>query len=215
MSFWRRWLKQWGYVRIRDYGLIVTDAGQVIRVSDGVVVNAPAPPLPPAPSAYPMSQRPPTPTPQPSPLGPPATAEPAPAFLPPPSPPPPPRAPAPPRKRTASGTSPPPLPLPRVARLPVETIDREETDVRPPRIEKRRPQPKPLPSLMGRPRIPPRPATETTTSSDLVPRRADTEPGAADLFDAPYGDPTIVDQAPRSEMLPRLSARLAARRKIR
>lgn len=239
MSFWRRWLKQWGYVRIRDYGLIVTEAGQVIRISDGVVVNASAPAaLPPAPiaAAYPVAPAAPAPTPPPPPppapapapaLAPPpakaASVEPAPAVVAPPKPrlqlprasrqvAPPPSRPAPklaPRK--ASGTAPPPLPRLRPSARPAgSSPDVTAVSERPvfeaPPVAKR-----PLPRLMGRPRIPPRPETENTTTI--------TESD----FDLPVGEPTLVDEpatsaarpepAGNSVPLPRLSARLAARRK--
>jgi len=216
MSFWRRWLKQWGYVRIRDYGLVVTDAGQVIRVSDGVVVSAPAAPAPallagsPAP-AYPFDSRPPTPTPMPSPLRA-ESAQPAPAFAPPSPPAPVARAVAPPVPK---------LPLPPVPRA-------EPARVRAPRPRRAAAGSKAPPiARTSRAAAPSTLDTEPRDDTTVVdheptvkepPLRAGIStrrqlPTIAGIG-AQVGDATVVDSAPRKAApLPRLSARLAARRK--
>lgn len=232
MSFWRRWLKQWGYVRIRDYGLVVTDAGQVIRVSDGAVVNGVMAPRTTAvlPPAY-SDPRPPTPKPLPSPVHERASAEPAPAFAPPR-----PRPPiaAPPPAPQTPATLPSPVPKAALPRLPLPPVPR--TAAPPPR---RRPAASTAPPIATRPPI----ARDTADSDTFDEARGDTtvvdeEPtvrnpplragvatrrslpriGSVGGIGAQVGDATVVDPPPTGERervapLPRLSARLAARRK--
>jgi hypothetical protein len=210
VSFIRRLLHQWGYVRIRDYGLVVTDAGQVIRIADGAIVNA----LP-VPMALPPGRPPAMELPRPTvePLASPPIRElaavPAPAF----APPRPAAAPSPPphRARPPSSVPPPTPPSAPRSRPALRSVRPPPPSASPP--PSRRPPP-PMPVANQ-----PRPA-ELRRIGDTI----DESTGDATRVDGPrpigqeIGDPTLVERSPagsaslRRNPLPRLSARLAARK---
>lgn len=105
-------------MRIRDYGLLVTGSGHLVRVCDGAVVSVPvAPPL--AQAALPPPSEP-TPVPRMA-VGsnPPESAVPAPAF-------------APPAPRRVAPSSPPPLPRPPPPRPRAPAFPRRAHPLPPP-----------------------------------------------------------------------------------
>lgn len=185
MRFIRRLLERWGYVRIRDYGLVVTGAGQLVRVADGAVVSVGvAPPLARAPALPPPSE--PTPVPHPA-VGsnPPESAVPAPAF-------------APPRPERPASARPPPMPRPPKPPR-AGTFPRRARPLPPP--------PPPTPDL-GAPDTLEDERTELT-QVDTRPRSLD----LGETLDEPTVIDSDPAGAREDEPLPRLSRRLAGRSK--